>query len=1052
MKKAKWRIFALLLMWCSAITAFGQQKTVKGQVVDENGESVIGAAVMVKGRSGGAITDVDGNFEISVDTGNETLVFSSLGYGDEEIPLNGRAVLKVTLKEEFNELDEVTVVAYGSQKKETLTGAISAVGTEALLKSPNTSVANALAGQITGLTTVATSGQPGNEDPKIFIRGAGSLTDDASSPLILVDGVERSFTQMDPNEIESITVLKDASATAVFGVRGANGVILVTTRRGEEGTARIQVTSSVGLTQPTDNLEMADSYTYATAYNEMNRNDGVPETFDFYTLERFRLGDEPIMYPSIDWRKYAMKKASVQTQHNVNVSGGTKDVRYFISLGFLYQDGLLKQFDGQPYNNNYKYTRYNYRANLDVNLTKSTILKLGLGGLVGARQEPKDRLGEYGQDLFKILDESLPFAGPGVVDGKLIELPPSRFGFSSISSGISSFYNQGWVDNTTNTLNLDLSLGQKLDFITEGLSIEVKGAYNTTYTSVKKRLGSVEIYEPYYASELDGSELKPGDPGFDNEITYLVKKGTSNQRPQYNEDNSSRSRDWYFEASLRYSREFGNHNVGALLLYNQTKKYYPSKWTDVPRGYIGLVGRVTYDYKSKYLAEFNIGYNGSENFAPDKRFGTFPAFSLGYIISEENFMKGQDVISYFKIRASVGLVGNDNMSGNRFLFLKDGWLVDQWKRDGGDDKDWMYGYNFGINTEGGVSGAVENRLGNRDVTWETALKQNYGIDINFFKSRLRVTADVFFEQRKDILISRNTIPVFSGLDKNLMPVVNYGKVNNKGYEIEVKWNDKFKNGDYWITGNVSYSKNKIIEMDEIEPNEPYMRQTGNPTGTVFGYVFERFYSEDDFNPDGTLKSGLPDPRIAVYPGDCKYADLNGDNVIDTDDVQPIGYPTRPAYTFGLNYGVNYKNWSLTMNWQGAAQRSLLLEQQYRNYFKGNEGALMMFHFDGRWTPETASTATLPRFSRNSATNNTQTSSVWLRDGSYLRLKNVQLGYTFSGSKALKKVGISQLSLTLTGYNLLTFSEFKIIDPESSPGWGSTYPVSRIYNLGLNITF
>lgn len=1052
MKKAKWRIFALLLMWCSAITAFGQQKTVKGQVVDENGESVIGAAVMVKGRSGGAITDVDGNFEISVDTGNETLVFSSLGYGDEEIPLNGRAVLKVTLKEEFNELDEVTVVAYGSQKKETLTGAISAVGTEALLKSPNTSVANALAGQITGLTTVATSGQPGNEDPKIFIRGAGSLTDDASSPLILVDGVERSFTQMDPNEIESITVLKDASATAVFGVRGANGVILVTTRRGEEGTARIQVTSSVGLTQPTDNLEMADSYTYATAYNEMNRNDGVPETFDFYTLERFRLGDEPIMYPSIDWRKYAMKKASVQTQHNVNVSGGTKDVRYFISLGFLYQDGLLKQFDGQPYNNNYKYTRYNYRANLDVNLTKSTILKLGLGGLVGARQEPKDRLGEYGQDLFKILDESLPFAGPGVVDGKLIELPPSRFGFSSISSGISSFYNQGWVDNTTNTLNLDLSLGQKLDFITEGLSIEVKGAYNTTYTSVKKRLGSVEIYEPYYASELDGSELKPGDPGFDNEITYLVKKGTSNQRPQYNEDNSSRSRDWYFEASLRYSREFGNHNVGALLLYNQTKKYYPSKWTDVPRGYIGLVGRVTYDYKSKYLAEFNIGYNGSENFAPDKRFGTFPAFSLGYIISEENFMKGQDVISYFKIRASVGLVGNDNMSGNRFLFLKDGWLVDQWKRDDGGDKDWMYGYNFGINTEGGVSGAVENRLGNRDVTWETALKQNYGIDINFFKSRLRVTADVFFEQRKDILISRNTIPVFSGLDKNLMPVVNYGKVNNKGYEIEVKWNDKFKNGDYWITGNVSYSKNKIIEMDEIEPNEPYMRQTGNPTGTVFGYVFERFYSEDDFNPDGTLKPGLPDPRIAVYPGDCKYADLNGDNVIDTDDVQPIGYPTRPAYTFGLNYGVNYKNWSLTMSWQGAAQRSLLLEQQYRNYFKGNEGALMMFHFDGRWTPETASTATLPRFSRNSATNNTQTSSVWLRDGSYLRLKNVQLGYTFSGSKALKKVGISQLSLTLTGYNLLTFSEFKIIDPESSPGWGSTYPVSRIYNLGLNITF
>lgn len=1056
--RCKWRVVVLLMMLCFPLASFGQQNVVTGQVLDEMGEPVIGATVQIKGSTKGSITDVDGKFRISVNNaGKETLVVSFIGYTSEEIPLKGKTFVKVVLKESYNELNEVTVVGYGTQKKETLTGAISSMKTEALLRSPNTNVANSLAGQITGLSTVATSGQPGNEDPMIFIRGAGSLTDGASAPLILVDGVERSFTQMDPNEIESVTVLKDASATAVFGVRGANGVILVTTRRGEEGKARIQLTSSVGVTQPTNNLEMADSYTYATMMNEMNRNDNTGETFDFYTLERFRLHDEPIMYPDTDWRKYAMRKASVQTQHNINVSGGTKDVRYFISLGFLYQDGLLKQFKSQGYNNNYQYTRYNYRSNLDINLTKTTELKLGLGGLVGVRQEPKDRLDEWGEDLFKKLDESLPFSSPGLVDGKLLQLPSSRFpGFTSLANGFSSYYGTGYVGKTTNTMNMDLSLMQKLDFVTKGLSVEVKGAYNTSYTSVKKRLGSVETLEPYYASELNGSGLKPDDPGFDKTITYLVRG--QDVRPQYQEDNSSRSRDWYFEASLRYNRKFGNHNVGGLVLYNQTKKYYPSTWTEVPRGYIGLVGRATYDYKSRYMAEFNIGYNGSENFAPDKRFGTFPAFSLGYVLSEEDFMKKQKIVDYLKLRASVGLVGNDNMNGSRFLYLKDGYLVDQWgqsQEDGYEStgfKDWLYGYNFGINTDSSIKGTIESRLGNRNVTWETALKQNYGIDVNFLNNRLRVSADVFFEKRKDILIQRNTVPVLYALSKSLMPAVNYGKVNNKGYEVEVKWNDKFKNGDYWVTGSVSYSKNKIIEQDEVTPNEPYMWKTGKPTSTVFGYVFERFYREDDFNADGTLKAGLPDPKVPVYPGDCKYADLNGDNVIDTDDVKDIGYPTRPAYTFGLNYGVNYKGWSLTMNWAGAAQRSLMLEQQYRNYFNGKKGGLMMFHVDERWTPETEATATLPRFSERSANHNTQTSSIWIRNGNYLRLKTLQLGYTFADRELLKKIGISQLTLTLSGYNLLTFTDFDILDPESRPGWGSTYPVSRIYNLGLNITF
>lgn len=568
-------------------------------------------------------------------------------------------------------------------------------------------------------------------------------------------------------------------------------------------------------------------------------------------------------------------------------------------------------------------------------------------------------------------------------------------------------------------------------------------------------MGSVEIYTPFYTSETNNSGLGYEDPMFDKTILYKVKDETKNERLGYEEDNSVRGRDWYLETSLRYNRKFGDHNVGGLILYNQTKKYYPSQWTDVPRGYVGLVGRVTYDYKSRYMAEFNVGYNGSENFALEKRFGTFPAVSLGYILSEESFMKKQKVIDYLKLRASVGLVGNDNMNNNRFLYLADGYLVDQSRNstEGYGFNDPMFGYNFGYNTSEIIKGAVENRLGNPNVTWEKALKQNYGIDVNFLNNRLRVSTDIFFEKRRDILIQRKTLPVFYALSSSLMPAINYGKVNNKGYEVEVKWNDKVRDVNYWITGNVSYSKNRIIEQDEVKPNEPYMWKTGKPTGTVFGYVFDRFYREDDFNLDGKLKDGLAIPSGAVYPGDCKYVDLNNDNVINTDDITDIGYPTRPAYTFGLNYGVDYKGWSFTMNWTGAAQRSLLLAQQYREPFGGGSRGLMQFQVDERWTPETAETATYPRFSMNTLKHNTeQNSSVWIRNGNYLRLKTVQLGYTFNHGVLLKKLGISQLGITLSGYNLLTFDHFKIMDPESNPSWNSTYPVSRIYNLGLNLTF
>lgn len=1044
------RIRLLLAMLLTTSWMFAQV-TVTGNVRDEKDEGAIGATVLLVGSQKGAITDTEGNFRLNVPNAQTAVLqISFIGYETQTIPLKGKTKIKVVLKEEANTLNEVMVVAYGTQKKETLTGAISSVKTDVLLRSPNASIATSLAGQITGLSSVATSGQPGKEDPAIYIRGVGSLTEGASSPLILVDGVERSFFQMDPNEIESITVLKDASATAVFGVRGANGVVLVTTRRGEEGKAKISISSSVGVQQPTRILKMADSYTYATLFNEMNDNDKANKhAFDDYALERFRLGDDPVMYPNTNWRKYIMKNSSIQTQHNLNISGGTERVRYFVSMGFLWQDGLFRQYKELDYNNNFAYTRYNYRGNLDLDITQSTLLKVGLGGILGITHEPNDNNYAYG--LFSLINMAQPFNSPGIVDGKLVTINPGKYeGILMNNNALARFYGQGYDQTTSNTMDMDLTLTQKLDFITKGLSVEIKGAYNTFYSFIQKRHGTVETYTPYYQSELETPGLDIKDPAYNKTIVYRVDG--QNRRLNYNED-THRGRNWYFEASLRYNRKFGNHNVGGLLLYNQDKKYYPAQFTDVPNAYVGLVGRLTYDYKSRYIAEFNFGYNGSENFAPDKRFGAFPAGSIGYVLSEESFMKKQKVVDYLKLRASVGLVGNDNMNGNRFLYLPGSWLVDQF----GKVDNWgasQNGYNFGYNNGNSMYGAVEGRIGNSNVTWETALKQNYGIDVNFLNNRLKVSADLFFENRKDILIKRQTIPILTNLNGTNLPVVNMGQVKNHGYEVDIKWDDRIKdNLHYYINANVSYSKNKIVFQDEVEPNETYLWRTGQPVGAIFGYVADGFYNSSDFDSNQKLNKGLPIPTSDVAPGDIKYRDLNNDGFITPDDQCKIGHPTRPAYTFGLNYGADYKGFFFNMNWTGAAERSLVLDQFFRIPFGINSNnALMQFHADNRWTPETAETASIPRFATKTTTHNSYTSSLWVKNGNYLKLKSVSLGYNFRQVTAFKKIGISELTLKLSGYNLLTFDKFKIMDPECTPGLTDSYPINKIYNIGINITF
>lgn len=721
-----------------------QQNTVKvtGTVKDTNGEPIIGANVMVVGTATGVITDIDGNFMLEVPVGGK-LQFSFIGYKEQVVPIKKGISLNIVLEEDSQMLGEVEVVAYGAQKKVSITGAISSMKGDDLLKTPAGSISNILSGQVTGISSVQYSGEPGADAADIYVRGVATWQD--ASPLIQVDGVERDMSQIDPNEIESITVLKDASATAVFGVRGANGVILITTKRGAEGKAKISFTTSAGVNVRTKELDFANSYQYADYYNMMKINDGEQPTFTDEQLVAFRDHTDPIMYPDINWIDYCMNKASFQSQHNVNISGGTNNMRYFVSTGLFTQGGMFKKL-GADNNANFDYKRYNYRANLDFDVTKSTTLSVNIGGRVDTKRTPES--GEDQNQLFRKLYWAVPFAGAGIVDGKRIVTNQEYISLNMVD-GLESYYGKGFRNTTTNTLNLDMILDQKLDFVTKGLSLKLKGSYNSSYGTTKVASSSKAKYTPVIT---------------ENGIAY--RKEGSDTQTSYSEGGYSKARDWYMELALNYSRKFGDHNVSGLLLYNQSKRYYPGGTYDyIPSGYVGLVGRITYDWKSRYMAEFNAGYNGSENFAPENRYGFFPAGSIGWVLSEEQFFAPlKKVVGYFKVRAAVGMVGNDRMGSNRFLYLPG-----KYSYGSGD------GYYFGMNVNNKKPGAWEASQSNPDAKWETAVKQNYGIDFNILNERLSVSADYFIEKRRDILVSPDYLPGILGMT---LPVVNVGNLNS----------------------------------------------------------------------------------------------------------------------------------------------------------------------------------------------------------------------------------------------------------------------------------
>ncbi|MBP9506853.1 MAG: TonB-dependent receptor [Bacteroides sp.] len=1027
-------LFSLFLFLLIPLRSYGdeatsveavQQNSVKvtGTVVDTNGEPVIGANVMVDGSTIGTITDINGKFTLNVPKDGVKLRISFIGYKEQIVAAKKSISLHIVMEDDAQQLGEVQVVAYGVQKKVSITGAISSMKGDDLLKTPAGSLSNILSGQITGISSVQYSGEPGADAAELFVRG--KATWDNANPLIQVDGVERDFSQIDPNEVESITVLKDASATAVFGVRGANGVILITTKRGSEGKAKISFSTSAGVNVRTKELEFANSYQYASYYNDMMVNDGGVPTFNETQLEKFRTHSDPILYPDMNWIDYCMDKAAFQSQHNLNISGGTDNMRYFVSAGMFTQGGMFKQFNAAD-DFNFDYKRYNYRANLDFDVTKTTLLSVNIGGRIESKRTPES--GEDQNQLFRKLYWAVPFAGAGIVDGRRIVSNGDYLPFTG-TDGLASYYGRGFRSTTTNVLNLDLALNQKLDVITKGLSLKLKGAYNSEYSNKKIASSSKASYTPVVDS--DGSLVYRKD-GTDSQLSYSEP-----------DDQFGKARDWYMELALTYNRKFGDHNVSGLFLYNQSKRYYPAKYSDIPSGYVGLVGRATYDWKTRYMAEFNVGYNGSENFAPGMRYGLFPAGSLGWVVSEESFFRPvKKVLSYFKLRASVGMVGNDNGGGNRFLYIPDSYI---YSGDGG--------YFFGTNVGNKKPGAYESSKSYRDVTWETAVKQNYGVDATFFGDRFNVSVDYFIEKRKDILSTPDYLPGILGMS---LPTVNIGKTENKGFELLFKWSDKLKNDfRYWANLNLSFARNKIIFKNEVDQNEPWMYETGRQIGSRSMYKFWGFYDETaDLRYQNEFGRSIADHGITLVPGDCVYVDLNNDGNLNGDDAtRNMGFTDTPEYTAGLNLGFNWKNFDFSMQWTGAWNVDRMLSEFRRPLGDTNNKGLLLYQYETTWRSSADTyTAKYPRASSGHAANNYNLSSdLYLINASYLRLKNVEIGYNFQ-FPFMKKLKLNDFRMYANGYNLLTFSGFKWGDPESRQSDRPNYPLTRVFNIGLKLGF
>lgn len=1066
------RLAVALVCLFASFALYAQETVVNGTVVDENNEPLIGATIMVEKTTNGTSADLDGNFTIKCKPGAK-LVISYVGYQTANVA--AKDGMRVVLKESSEMLDAVEVVAYGVQKKVTMTGAVSSIKSDDLTRTPVSSVNNVLAGQLSGVSTVQYSGEPGSDAAEIFVRGKATWAD--AKPLIQVDGVERDMWDIDPNEIESISVLKDASATAVFGVRGANGVVLVTTKRGKEGKAKIDVSLNFSAQMPTKLIEMANSVEYANFYNYTNLSDGVGPTFSDDVIARFTSDkySDQLRFPNQRWTDYIFKDATLQQQHNVNISGGNKKVRYFISAGFFSQDGIFNQFGNDEFAFDYRYDRFNYRSNLDIDVTPTTLISVNVAGKIDSSAKP--RTGQGAAGMVKAIYEATPFSAYGFNDDGVYIAPSidpaynteyeARFnedGTPALDADGNQIYDPyvltlpflgsapmtyvtyqpGAYHATANTITADLILTQKLDVITKNLSLKVKGSYNSGFTQQKELTSSAATGFP--------KMMPDGSVG--------IQLTSWKESPTYKENSTARWRNWYLEAALNWNRSFGDHDLTALVLYNQSKNFYPSTYSDIARGYVGLVGRVTYDYANRYLAEVNFGYNGSENFAPGKRFGAFPAGSLGWVVSNEKFMEDLNpYLSFLKIRATLGKVGNDKVGGSRFMYLPDPYGVNGGELLERPDKENPYGYNFGVGngTCATYPGAWEMQKNNPDVTWEKAVKQNYGVDIQFFSDRLKTSFDYYKEHRTDILLQNYAASTILGYNPAM---TNYGIVDSWGWELSIGWNDMIgKDFSYWARFNLSYNDNEIKRDGQAPQSYDYQKTVGHRIGARSQLLFWGFYDETA-DERYEAEYGVPIPtqlkkNELLNPGDPIYVDLNGDGKIDDNDYsRDFGKTDDPRFIAGLNMGLEWKGISFNCQFTGAwdVTRSLSgsFQRPFYNSAGNDQGGLLVTHLKDSWTEDNPN-AEYPRPTITYKGHTYANSTLWEKDASYLRCKSMQVAYNFN-MPWMKKIGLKTLQLSLSAYNLFTVTGYKWGDPENRASSSPSYPLTRTFTAGVKVGF
>lgn len=1012
-------LFTMLLCFISMYAR--AQFQVSGTVIDQTGETLIGATIRELGvANNGTTTDFNGKYAIKVSKKDAQLKISFMGYEDQIANVQGKTQMDVILKTSTQALEEIVVVGYGTQKKASVTGAITSVNQKALKQTPVANITNALVGRVTGLTAIQSSGEPGYDAATIFVRGKATFTG-STTPLILVDGVERSFGDIDANEIESVSILKDASATAVYGVRGANGVVLVTTKRGEVGAPKVSLNYSYGIQTPTRLTKYCDSYDVLTLYEEGLANDNKSSQYTPETIAKYRDRSNPTyqyLYPNVDWTEELLKKATGQMQANVNVSGGGSLFRYFVSVGYLSQDGIYKYSDMSQYNTNAKMERYNFRTNIDVDIRKDVKLMLNLGGIIQDQNYP----GTSAYNLFYAIKTRLPYYYPMTnPDGSIAEYTNAE------GNPYAMLTKTGYAANKSTTLNATAGVTWDMSkLVTSGLSASVRLSFDAdNYRNVARSRG----YNAYKFSIAETeTDLSKG--------TYANVR-TGSETLGYSVS-ANGTRYTLVEAMLNYNHSFEKHNVTGLLMYNQSSKLLDA--TDAIKGLPyrkqGIVGRVTYNYAGKYFSEFNMGYNGSENFMKGHRMGFFPAISLSYVISEEKFLKSVQAIDLLKLRFSYGLVGNDD-NGSRFLYQSQ-WTTG-WK-----------GYNFGLTGNGlNLYGAGVYSTGNESVTWEKAKKLNIGLDLDLWKSFIHLVVDIFHEKRTDILCAPGTIPSTSGVAS--LPSINAGIVTNKGLEIELEHRKIFRDWGYSIKGNFSYATNKIVSADEPDRSDKiWQRRAGTHIDEMYGYIAEGlFQNQAEINDPNIPKTTASN----LQPGDIRYKDMNKDGVINGDDQSYLGKSSTPDKIVGLSLAANWKNLDISILFQGALGGYTWFTGSAIWPFESKASVakdVLNNYWSSKSTEEENANAFYPRLSSDHSDNNYINSTYWLKSSDYLRLKNVEIGYRFP--KATNKfLGIEELRLYANGVNLITWDHMKIFDPES-PNGAINYPQMKVFNLGVHVSF